>query len=506
MMASMDFHAAYEWLVAYSKETAYLRSFAALAGWDQQTYAPPKGMAHRAQMFAVIAKIVHQRSSDPRIGEILAVVEASDLAKDPRSSAAANIREWRREYDQTIRIPERLAVELAEASSAGQSFWSQARPKNDWQGFVPYLRRMLALKREQAGALGYAKEPYDALLDQYEPGETASGLEPLFARLRKELSQLLGQIQHAPRKPGTSVLRRTFSQAGQQAFEREVLRRVGYDLEGGRVDPTQHPFESSIGPGDVRLATRYDVNNFNEFFFSTLHECGHGLYEQGLDAGHFGTPMGQAVSLGIHESQSRTWENLVGRSLGFWRYWYPKAQRHFAALEDVSLETFHFAVNAVEPSLIRVEADEVTYNLHILIRFELELALMRGQLEVEDLPEAWNQKYREHLGVTPPDHKDGVMQDVHWSEGYLGYFPTYTLGNLYAAQFFQQAQRELGDLESQFQRGEFATFLNWSREKIHRQGSRLLPRDLVREVTGEDLNPEPLLEYLQQKYRALYGL
>ncbi len=497
---------AYEWLLTHHKESAYLGSVRALLAWDQRTQIPPKGHAHRAQQVALLAKLLHQRATDPRIGEMLDAVEGSELTRDPTAPEAVNIREWRRAYEKARKIPERLAVELARATAEAESAWEAARPHNDWTAFKPHLEKVLELTREVAESLGYEREPYDALLDGYEPGETAARLEPIFARLREALVDLLGRIQNAPRRPDTSVLHRHYPRAAQEAFAKAVAARIGYDFEAGRLDPTAHPFAIAIGPGDVRITTRYDENYFSGAFFGTIHEAGHAMYEQGLPAEHWGTPMGESVSLGVHESQSRMWENMVGRSLGFWRYFFPEARRHFEALKDVDLEAFHFAVNAVEPSLIRVEADEVTYNLHILLRFELELALLRGTLEVADLPEAWNEKMRAYLGLTPPDYRDGVMQDVHWSAGLIGYFPTYTLGNLYAAQFFAKAQEELGDLEAMFARGEFAPLLEWLREKIHRQGMRYHPRDLVREVTGEEVSPEPLIRYLNAKFGALYGV
>jgi carboxypeptidase Taq len=302
------------------------------------------------------------------------------------------------------------------------------------------------------------------------------------------------------------VLQRHFPQALQEQFSREAITKIGYDFSAGRLDPTAHPFSTGLGPGDARITTRYDEQFFSTAFFGTLHEAGHALYNQGLPPEHWGTPRGQSISLGIHESQSRMWENLVGRSVGFWQSFYPRTQELFPALRDVNLEAFHFAVNQVTPSLIRVEADEVTYNLHIIFRFELERGLMNKTLEVRELPEAWNVKVREYLGLTPPDDRDGVMQDVHWSAGHFGYFPTYTLGNIYAAQFFAKAAGEVGNLADLFARGEFGPLLNWLREHIHSQGSRYRPRDLVRVVTGEELDSRFLEEYLTGKFQDLYGL
>ena len=341
------------------------------------------------------------------------------------------------------------------------------------------------------------------MLDDYEPGETAAALAPLLTLVRDALVRLLDAIQGSSRRPDRGILHRHFPQADQERFARLAAAKIGYDLDAGRLDPTAHPFSSGIGPGDVRITTRYDENCFSMAFFSVLHETGHALYDQGLPAEHWGAPRGEAVSLGIHESQSRMWENLVGRSLGFWRFFYPQAQKAFPALAGVGLEAFHFAINEVKPDLIRTEADEITYNLHILLRFELERALVRGDLQVADLPGAWNEKMAAYLGMTPPNQAQGVMQDVHWSAGHLGYFPTYTLGNLYAAQFFARAARDLGDLAESFARGDFGPLLQWLREKIHGQGKRYRPRELVQVVTGEDLNPEYLIKYLTKKFGAI---
>ena len=497
---------AYEWLRQHSRETEHLDSIGHLLGWDQRTQIPPKGHTHRHAQFAMLAKWVHQRETDPRLGEMLATVEGSELVRDPLSVEAVNVREWRRDYDRATKIPQDLAVALAQASSEGETAWEQTRPDSDWPAFRPFLSRLVALKRHEAEALGYEQEPYDALLDDYEPGETAAVLAPLLAKLRAALIRLLEAIQGSSRLPDRAILHRHYPRGDQERFSRLAAAKIGYDFAAGRLDPTAHPFSTGIGPGDVRITTRYDEDCFSTAFFSVLHETGHALYDQGLPAEHWGTPMGAAVSLGLHESQSRLWENLVGRSLGFWKFFYPEAQKIFPALAGVSLEAFHRAVNQVRPELIRTEADEVTYNLHILLRFELERDLIDGELQVADLPDAWNDKMRTFLGLTPPNQAQGVMQDVHWSAGHLGYFPTYTLGNLYAAQFFARAEQDLGDLEVDFARGDFGALLGWLREKIHRQGKRHRPRELVRAVTGEDLNPQYLINYLQKKFGELYDL
>jgi carboxypeptidase Taq len=329
----------------------------------------------------------------------------------------------------------------------------------------------------------------------------------VFAALRGPLVELIGRITSSGRKAPVEILERKFPAAIQEKLSREAAGKIGFDFEAGRLDVSVHPFCSGLGPGDCRMTTRYDENYFGDAFFGVLHETGHGLYNQGLEGEHWGTPRGESISLGIHESQSRMWENLVGRSAAFWRFYFPKAKAAFGeTLADVSEEQWVFAVNDVRPSLIRTESDEATYNLHILLRFELEQAMLSGDLSVADIPGAWNEKMKKYLGLTPPDDSKGCLQDVHWSGGAIGYFPTYTLGNLYAAQFFQQARKDLGDLDGQFARGEFSSLLSWLRENIHRHGRRYSARELVKKVTGRDLSWEPLMEHLKEKASRLYGV
>ncbi|MGE4298107.1 MAG: carboxypeptidase M32 [Desulfovibrionaceae bacterium] len=502
----MDPRTAYDWLAEHSRTSNYLASMGALLYWDQRTGIPPKGSAHRNEQLAVLARLLHQRGTDPARGEALANAEAGDLAADPLSPEAVNLREWRRCFDRTVKIPERLAVAMARAVAEAENAWEAARPANDWAAFMPHLEKVLGLKREEAEAVGYADEPYDALLDEYEPGETAKELEPVFARLRDAASGLVARLAQAPRQPDPGILGRGFDKARQEAFLRRAIAAIGFDFEGGRLDVSAHPFSTTIGPGDQRITTRFSDTRFADAFFGSVHEAGHSMYEAGLPPEHWGTPLGGAVSLGVHESQSRMWENMVARSAGFWLHFFGPAREAFPELADVGFDDFLLAVNEVRPSLIRVEADEVTYNLHVLLRFELELALMRGDLAVADLPGAWSEKMRTYLGIEPDCVGNGCMQDVHWSAGLIGYFPTYTLGNLYAAQFFAKAEADLGDLASMFARGEFAPLLGWLRTHIHSQGSRLWPRDLVRTVTGEGLNPACLIAYQERKYGELYGL
>jgi carboxypeptidase Taq len=383
----------------------------------------------------------------------------------------------------------------------------EARKNEDFVAFRPLLERIIYLRRQQAEAVGYAKTPYDALLDDYEPGETTEEVAKVLSALRAELVLLVTAIAESGRVAPVEILHRSYPIAVQQTFGRSAATAIGFDFSRGRLDVTHHPFCSEVGPDDCRITTRYDEHFFPSAFFGVLHEVGHGLYDQGLRVDQYGLPPGSYVSLGIHESQSRMWENLVGRSQSFWQHFFPLAQQAFPqALSDVTSSDFVFAVNDVRPSLIRVEADEATYNLHIIIRFELEQALINGDLLVADLPDAWSAKYLEYLGIQPRKHSQGILQDIHWSAGLFGYFPTYTLGNLYAAQLFAQANRELGGLDEAFARGEFTGLLQWLRRNIHSRGQSYTASELVSRITGEPLSQTPLLSYLREKYTPLYGL
>ncbi|MHC1726314.1 MAG: carboxypeptidase M32 [Syntrophobacteraceae bacterium] len=497
---------AYKWLVDYSRETALYDSMRGLLGWDQRTCLPAGGQTHRAQQLATLAGLLNRRTTNPKIGEMLSVVEGSDLLGDPLSDVSVNIRELRRAYDRTVKIPESLAIQIARASSEGELAWQKARPENDWRGFLPYLERIISLKREEAANLDSRNEIYDGLIEGFEPGESAGSIEPIFDKLSIALMDLLQRIRNSPEKPDISVLQGEFPELAQRNLINEMVERLGYDLHGGRIDRSAHPFSSTIGPGDVRITTRFDPDSFGMALFSSIHETGHALYEQGLPAKHWGAPRGRAVSMAIHESQSLMWENMVARSQGFWNHFYPLVKKHLPQLQRVDIAKFVFAVNDVRPSLIRTEADEVTYNLHIILRFELERALIGRELEAEDLPEAWNDKMKHYLGIVPPDYFSGVMQDIHWSEGAIGYFPSYALGNIYAAQFYAKAEDTLGNLEELFEAGEFVPFVKWFRERIHSQGSRYLPRDLVMAVTGKPLSADYLISYLEEKYNRLYRL
>ncbi len=478
-----------------------------LLEWDEQTKMPKAGGAYRAEQMAYMAGLVHQKQTAPEMGEWLDQLADSPLAGDTKSDTGSNLYHLRRDYNKKTRLPQTLVEHLAKACTLGQQVWVEARRADDFKMFQPNLEEIIRLKREEASALGYDKTPYDPLLDDYEPGESTENVARVLSELRDALVPLVQAIADSKQRPDASLMARSYPVEAQKSFGADAAKQVGFDFDAGRLDVTAHPFNTGLGPGDVRMTTRYDEHAFSDAFFGTLHETGHGLYDQGLPREHYGLPIGEDVSLGIHESQSRMWENQVGRSRAFWEHFYPQAQAAFpAALKDVARDDFYGAINDVRPSLIRVEADEVTYNLHILIRFELEQALIEDRLQVADLPGAWNEKYEHYLGITPPSNADGVLQDVHWSAGLFGYFPTYALGNLYSAQFFRQAQKDLGDLDASFRQGDFSSLLAWLRENIHRHGRRYTPAELVERITGSPLQHEPLISQLTQKYGEIYGL
>jgi carboxypeptidase Taq len=487
-------------LRAASLELYALKSAAGLLGWDQETFMPPKGGAARAESQAVLGTLLHQKQTSETMRKLLESAEAGPLsARD-----AALARELRRDHEMARKIPEELATELARATSLSQQAWAKARAQNAPGDFFPWLQKMVELKRREADCLGYVDTPYDALLDQFEPGSRAAVIRPVLKKLREGLVPLLGRIldKHASAsglKPSWGG--RTVPVDQQKAFNERLLRDMGFDLEAGRLDASAHPFTQGMAPGDVRLTTRYREDDWLNAVFSTLHEGGHGLYEQGLPEAEWGNPLGEAASLSIHESQSRFWENRVGRSRAYWERYLPVAQEYFgAALAGAGVDEVLREVNAVRPSFIRVEADEATYNLHILLRFQLEEALFSGALEVDGLSEAWNDGMEKMLGIRPPDAARGFLQDVHWSCGLFGYFPTYTMGNLYAAQLGVALEREQGSIDAKVRAGDLASMREWLREKIHRHGREFPAAELAKRATGEELNPEYFLKYLEGKY------
>jgi carboxypeptidase Taq len=497
----------YQELCQHARETSYLESTLAMLEWDQQTKLPTQANGHRCEQITFLAGEIHKRRTDPRLGDLLGELADSDLATDKTSDSGATIRELKRNLDKRIKLPAKLVEELARSAAVGQAMWVQARQDNDFKGFAPQLKKIFELKKSEAEALGYDECPYDALLDEYEPGAKTSEVAAVLDALRTDLVPLVAESSDSGYTPPVEVLRQKFPVESQRVFAREASTRIGFDYDRGRLDKTHHPFCTELGPNDCRITTRYDEDFFNSAFFGTLHESGHGIYEQGLRCELYGLPPGKYCSLGIHESQSRLWENLVGRSMSFWQHFYPRAQELFPAeLQHVPLNDFWQAINHVSTSLIRVEADEATYNLHIIIRFELEQAIINGELDIDDLPTAWNEKYEQYLGMAPPTDDDGVLQDVHWSAGLVGYFSTYSLGNLYASQFFETAGNDLGDLDLMFREGEFAPLKEWLNQKIHRRGQCLSGPELGRSVNGQDLSHKILIQQLRNKLSPIYCL
>jgi carboxypeptidase Taq len=494
---------AYAELMRLSREETLLGSCSDLLEWDEEVFMPPGGVEHRAEQLALLAGMLHEKGCDPRLDELLAIVEQSDLVQDPESDVAVNVRELRREFDRERRLPTSLVEESARVAALAAAVWVEARQAADFSLFAPWLDTIFRLAREEAAAVGYPDVPYDALLEDYEPGVTTRDVAALFDWLRPELLALLDRVRGAPLAVPGHILRREFPVDRQRLFAEAVAAALGFDLEAGRLDPGKHPFCMAVGPGDTRIALRFDSRDFPSGFFVLLHEVGHALYDQGLEPAHYGTPLGDAPSKGLHESQSRLWENLVGRSPGFWRHFYPRVRNIFhEALHDVGEEAFLRVLNRVEPGVQRARADEITYNLHIIIRFELEQALLSGDLRARDLPAAWDEGHRKYLGVTPGNPVEGCLQDGHWAEGMIGYFPSYALGNVYAAQLYDAAGRDLGDLDTAFARGDFTGLLGWLRDKVHRHGQRYPVRQLLERATGSPPRPEALVESLRRRYLA----
>ena len=480
---------------------------AAVLGWDQQTYMPPGGAEARAMQLSTLTKTVHEWFVSDEIGQLLEDLEGELAATDYDSFEASMVRVTRRQYDRERKLPAELVAELTKTTALAHQAWQKAREASDYSQFQPHLEKILDLTIQKADAWGYEDRVYDALLEGFEPGMKAAQVETLFGEVKEGLVPLVKAIAERKEAVDDTLFEQEFDVDKQWDFGIEVVKALGFDFEHGRQDKTAHPFTTSFSPSDVRLTTRLYPDKFKSALFATIHEAGHGMYEQGFDRSFDRTPLSDSASLGVHESQSRMWENIVGRSRGFWTHWLPRLKECFPRqLEGVGVEAFYQAINRVEPSLIRVEADEVTYNLHIMLRFEIENLMVEGKVQVADLPELWDAKMEEYLGIRPPDVADGVLQDVHWSSGYIGYFPTYSLGNLLAAQFYNQAVTEHPSIPDQIELGEFTTLFTWMREKIHKPGSKYTPAELVERVTGGAIRTEPFLDYVRAKYTDIYEL
>lgn len=484
-----------------------LKNVGRLLDWDMQTYMPPGGAAARADQLATVQKVAHEMLIDDETARLLEAAAKELDGSSYDSDDASLVRVAKRDYEEAVKLPAAFVEEYERTVGLAHEVWVKARAESNFAHFQPMLEKIVGLVRQRAEYLGYQAHPYDALLNEYEPGMTTAEVRKLFDELRVGLVPLVKAISERQSAVSDEVLAREYPIEKQREFSMKVIEKFGFDFQRGRLDVAVHPFCTHFSRDDVRLTTRYDAHWLSDALFGTLHESGHGMYEQGSPAHLDLSILATGTSLGIHESQSRLWENVIGRSRAFWEFFYPQLQAIFTGtLDDVPLETFYKVINASKPSFIRVEADEVTYNLHIMVRFDIETALVAGELEVKDIPHVWNAKMQDYLGITPPTDALGCLQDVHWSAGYIGYFPTYALGNLLAVQFYEKALEQHPSLPDEIRRGEFGTLLNWLRENIHVHGRKYLPKELVQRVTGTSIQTTPFLRYLNKKYSEIYGL
>lgn len=493
----------YNRYVTKMQRIADVRFASAVLQWDQETMLPPKGAGFRGQQISTLAELSHQLFSEEELGNLL-----NDLAgkADLPAAQKRNIERTQEDYTKNKKYTSAFVRALSDAVNKAFHSWIEARKQNNFSVYQNDLDALVQLKKEEAQILGFTHHPYNALLNEYEKGATVSLLDKTFAGLLPPLKTLYEKILAAPQVED-SFLRQHFSKEEQWNWGLQLIKDLHFDFEAGRQDKSEHPFSVSFNPQDVRITTRIDENDFSNMTWSCIHETGHALYEQGLPADQYGLPLGEACSYSIHESQSRLWENNVGRSKIFWQHYYPFLQQHFPhQFGSVSLAQFYKGINKVQPSLIRTEADEISYHFHVFIRYELEKKLIEGSLQTADIPQFWNEQYKKLLDVNVPDDKRGALQDVHWSHGSFGYFPTYSLGSLYAAQFFASAKKEVTGLEEQIAQGNTLPLLQWLREKIHSKGRYFTSEELCREVSGEMLNPAFFLQYAKEKYATVYSL
>jgi carboxypeptidase Taq len=487
-------------------EISDLGQIAGLLGWDQQVNMPPGAAEARGNQMGTLQKLIHQKSITPEIGQLIEGLSAAAKDIDPDSDDARLIKVTKRDYENAVKVPPEFTEKFAKITAMAHGAWTEARATNDFSKFQPHLEEILSLTHEYANFFAPYDHPYDPMLDQFEPGMKTAEVKAIFDSLRPQQVELIKAIADRP-QVDDSFLYQSYDEQKQWDFGVDVITQYGYDWQRGRQDKAVHPFTSNFGKTDVRITTRISPDYFNTGLFSTLHECGHGLYELGSASRYERSPLAGGASLAVHESQSRMYENLIGRSMPFWAYFYPKLQGLFPSqLGNIDLLTFYKGINKVEPSLIRVEADEATYNLHIMLRLEIEIALMEGKLEVRDLPEVWNAKIEEYLGIVPPTDAEGVLQDIHWSFGGIGYFSTYALGNLISAQLWEKMLADMPDMLDQIRKGSFADLLQWLIENIHQHGRKYEPQELVQRVTGSKIDAAPYMRYLNTKYSDIYGL
>ncbi|WP_261381736.1 carboxypeptidase M32 [Paenibacillus cremeus] len=491
----------------YLKKMKSYEEAIGLIYWDMRTGAPKKGIGTRSEVVGELSGELFKMQVSEQMGTFLDYFTAADVNEKLDRTMRKIVSECKKEYDRSKKIPPARYQEYVVLTSQSEAAWEEAKHNSDFASFQPYLEKIVAMNLEFIELWGYEGHKYNTLLDMYEPGMTVEKLDQVFGALREKVVPLLAAIQDSPHKPETSFLKQTFEKEQQKKFSLYILKQMGYDFDAGRLDETVHPFATGLNPGDVRITTRYLTDDVNSALFGTIHEGGHALYEQNISTDLIGTPLCTGTSMGIHESQSRFWENMIGRSRPFWSRYYGDLQRNYPGQFDgVEAEAFYRATNEVKPSLIRIEADELTYNLHIMIRYEIEKALFSGAVKVAELPQVWNEKYQEYLGVSPSNNGEGVLQDVHWSGGAFGYFPSYALGNMYAAQFKRTIEQELGDLDELVAAGNLIPIKSWLADKIYQYGKLLTPAEIVQQVTGEELNPEYLVDYLREKYTDIYKL
>jgi carboxypeptidase Taq len=495
-----------EQLKSLLAEVADLEHAQALLGWDQQTYMPQGANESRGNQLATLGKISHQKFTSDEIGKLLDDLEKEFEGADPDSNDLRLLKVTRHDYDQATRVPSDFVAEFAVVTSKAFEAWVEAKGKSDFSIFQPHLEKVVELNQRYVTFFPPADHPYDVLLDQFERGMKTADVQEIFNALRPQQVELLQSIAEKP-QINDDFLHVEYDDQKMWDFSEVIATKFGYDWERGRQDKSAHPFTTNFSINDVRITTRFEEENPTVMLFSTMHEAGHGLYELGSDQSFERTPLAGGASLAVHESQSRMWENLVGRSMPFWEYFYPQFQKLFPEqVGDIDLDTFYKGINKVEPSLIRVNADEATYNMHIMLRLELEIGMVEDKIKVKDLPEIWNAKMDEYLGVVPPNDAKGVLQDVHWSGGMMGYFSTYALGNLISAQLWEKITTDIPDLSEQFRAGEFGALLQWLREKIHVHGTKYEPQELVQRVTGSKIDAAAYVRYLKQKYSEIYEL
>lgn len=487
----------------YMSKIEYLNSASGVLYWDMRVGIPKKGIPYRSEVLGYLSGESYKLQTSDKMKEFIDYFISQEGLDD---ITEAMVFEAKKNYDQTKKIPEDKYKEYIILSSNSEAAWEEARSKNDYNMFKPYLEKMIKFNEEFLEYWGYEGSKYNTLLDFYEPGITVEKLDAVFGELRKAIVDLLNRIKKSGFKPNTEAFYKHFTKKEQEDFGIFILKKLGYDLEAGRVDVSTHPFTIEFNNKDVRITTRYDENEFRGALFSSIHEGGHAIYEQDIPDELKGTGLAKGVSMGIHESQSRYYENILGRSKEFWKYFYPEAQKRFKQFENISLEEFYKALNIVETSLIRTEADELTYSLHIIIRYELEKAIFNGEVSVDELPMLWNKKYKEYLGIEPQNDAEGILQDMHWSDGSFGYFPSYALGNLYGAQFLNKMLKDIPNYNSLIENGDFDKIHNWLKENIHKHGAVYKPTELIKMVTGEELSAKYFIDYLNKKYSDIYGI